>query len=309
MHRILCTIDGFSEKARAILADLGDIDVRSLSQDEFATAARPYTCLLVQLGLSVDRSVIDAAPNLKCIATATTGLDHIDVDYAASKGIEVLSLKSETEFLNSITATAELALGLLIALVRRIPSAHSSVTNGNWNRPAFCGHSLSGKTLGIVGFGRLGKMMARYGEALGMNVVFTDPREQGGIALEGLLKISDAVSLHVPLRKETEGMIGSEELQLMKPTAVLINTSRGKVVDEDAVIEALHKGTFAGYATDVLADELQFKPDHAESKLIDYAKTHDNVIITPHIGGTTVEAREATDVFIAHKVRGALENP
>ncbi len=305
-HKILCAIGGFAEEAREILKSVGPTDIRGLSQEELPGAVADCTCLIVQLGLVIDRSIIDAASGLRCIATPTTGTDHIDADYARSRGITVLSLKGETEFLKTITATAELALGLMIALMRKIPAAHGAVLRGEWKREPFRGHSLAGKTIGIVGYGRLGTMMARFGGVLGMTVVFADPGERGSIPLGELLQQSDVVSLHVPLNKETEEMIGAPELALMKPTAVLINTSRGKIVDEDAIIAALEAGKLAGYATDVLADELSFRPEEAKNKLIDYAKAHDNVIVTPHIGGMTAEARAATDIFIARKVREAL---
>jgi len=301
-HKIHCTIEGFTEEARSILEAIGEVVYARPSKENL----QETTIMVVQLGVTIDRDIIDAAPHLQYIASATTGLDHIDVDYAESKDIKILSLKGETEFLNSITATAELALGLMIALARHVPAAHRSVLDGTWNREAFRGHSLHGKTLGVVGYGRLGKMVAHYGEALGMKVIFTDPDVKGGVTPETLLQQSDVVSLHMHLTEETEECICAEALKAMKPTALLINTSRGKVVDEKALMEALGAGEIAGYATDVIADELSFTPESAQNPLIEYARTHDNVIITPHIGGTTTEAREATDIFIAKKLRDTV---
>lgn len=300
--KILCTIVGCAEEAKEILSGMGSLTCGEPTKEALADTE----ILVIQLGFTVDKAVIDSAPNLKIIATATTGLDHIDVAHAESKGIKVLSLTGETKFLETITPTAELALGLMLALIRKIPSAYNSVIANKWDRAAFQGHSLYGKVLGIIGYGRLGKMMGKYGEALGMKVVFTDPDMAGGVSQEELLKTSDVVSLHVNLTKETEGIIDGEALSLMKPAAYLINTSRGQIVDEEAIIEALEGGRLAGYATDVLADELEFTADKASSLMIEYAKTHDNVIITPHIGGTTVEARRDTDVFIANKIKDNL---
>lgn len=303
-EKILCTIgEQFAEEGKQILEELGDVTYATPTQEELPSLVSDVDILVVQLGITFDKDVIDAAENLKVIATATTGLDHIDVEHAESKGITVLSLKGETEFLNTVTATAEHALGLMIALARKLPAAVQSVKECKWDRTTYKGHSLSGQTLGIVGLGRLGKMMQRYGEALGMNVIYTDTNEAGGVALEELLKTADFVSLHVPLMKETERLMNSEMIGLMKPSAYLINTSRGDIVNEDELISALESGNLAGYATDVLSGERSFSPEKANNKLIDYAKTHDNVIITPHIGGTTSEAREATDVFIAIKVK------
>jgi D-3-phosphoglycerate dehydrogenase len=303
-HKIICTIGSFTPKAQAILESIGDVTLTETLNGNLEDA----TCFIVQLGVNITRDVIDSAPNLKIIATATTGLDHIDVSHAESKGITVLSLKGETEFLNSITATAELALGLLISLVRKIPIAHASVIHGKWDREGHRGHSLSGKTLGVIGYGRLGKMMALYGEALGMKVIYSDPNEPDEISVLELLPQSDVISVHVHLDDGTENMIDADALQLVRPGAVLINTARGKIVNEQAVIEALESGALAGYATDVLSNELDFEDSQATGDLIEYAQSHDNVLITPHIGGTTVEAREATDVFIARKLANSLRH-
>lgn len=305
-HRIVCTIEGVAPEAVKILRSIGVVECRSLAQADLQTAVRKCTCLVVQLGLQISRAVIDAAPHLRTIATATTGLDHIDVEYAEKKNIRILSLRGDTAFLKTITATAELALGLLLSLVRRLPSAHQSVLRGEWNRPAFTGHSLAGQTLGIVGYGRLGSMMGKYGRALCMNVIFTDPKKRGSIPLLHLLKTADVISLHVPLTKKTEYMIAKQELAHMKPSALLINTARGKIVDEDAVIAALKAKKLAGYGTDVLEGERSFTKKRARAKLIDYARTHTNVVLTPHIGGSTVEARRATDIFIAKKTKHYL---
>ena len=308
MTNILCTIEGFTEEAQTKLNAIGTVTYAKPSQEELSSLVADSEILVVQLGLTIDTSVIDAAPNLKYIATATTGLDHIDIEHAESKGVKIVSLKGETEFLNSITSTSELALGLMIALARNIPAAASSVENGAWNREGHRGQTLSGKTLGVVGMGRLGKLMAQYGEGLGMNVIFTDPDVEGGVSPEELLKESDVISIHVHLQEDTENMIGDASIKLMKPTALLINTARGKIVDETAIMKALDASTLAGYATDVLSDELSFEDGNATSDLIEYAKTHRNVIITPHIGGTTLESREATDIFIAQKLSTVINN-
>ncbi|MDP7069595.1 MAG: NAD(P)-dependent oxidoreductase [Candidatus Peribacteraceae bacterium] len=295
MANITCTIEGFTEEANTLLNEIGTVALGAPDSDT--------EILLVQLGFNVDKDIIDASPNLKVIATATTGLDHIDTAYAESKNIQIISLKGETEFLNSITSTSELALGLMIALARNIPAASNKVLEGKWDREGHRGHTLNGKTLGVVGLGRLGKLMATYGEGLGMNVIFTDPDVEGGVSPEELLKTSDVVSIHVHLQEDTENMFCEPSIAMMKPGALLINTARGKIVDEAAALKALEAGTLGGYATDVLADELSFADGNAKSALIDYAKTHSNVIITPHIGGTTVESREATDVFIVRKLQ------
>ena len=253
---------------------------------------------------------MEAAPHLSLIATATTGTDHIDLARAKKRGITVLSLKDETSFLRSVTSTAELALGLLIDLARRTHAAAASVKRGAWNREDFVGHSLSGKTLGIVGLGRLGSLMAAYGKALGMTVLYTDPNvtssEAERVEFADLLRRSDVISIHAHLSEETKHLFDARAFAQMKPAALLINTARGSIVNEADLLAALKSGTLGGFAADVLADELSFD-GRAVAPLITYAQSHDNVIITPHIGGMTAESREATDVFIAGKVRDTLQ--
>jgi len=314
--RILNTSYNFAPQAKPILEALGRVDYRSPSQAELISMAPEYNVLFVGLGLNIDRAVIDAGRNLRSIVSGTTGLDHIDAAYAKERGIEVLSLRGENAFLDTITGTAELGWGLLLALVRQFPYAFDDVKQGRWRRNAYPGHNLYGQTLGVVGLGRLGKMTARFGMAFGMRVVFTDPNVASHAfpqyekkTFDELLAVSDAVFIHVHLSKDTERMFDKKAFGKMKQGAVLINTSRGRIVDETAVLAALESGRLSGYGTDVLADELSFKDGTAIPKshaLVSYAKTHGNVIILPHIGGNTIESREATDVFMSKKLAAWL---
>lgn len=311
--RILNTIGTvFADEGKKLLATVGDVDYKIPPQKELLEIIGNYDAVIIGLGLNFTKEVIDAGNKLKVIATATTGLDHIDVEYAKKKGVEVLSLRGEDAFLNTISGTAELALGLMIDLVRKSPFAFESVKRNEWNRDAFRGITLQGKTLGIVGLGRLGSMMARYGKALGMKVLFVDPfkesTEYEKVSFEILLKESDAVSIHVHLLPETENMFNAKAFSKMKKTAVVINTARGKIVDEKAILKALEEGMIGGYAADVLSDELSFsKKDFKSDPLVEYAKTHDNCIIVPHIGGMTTDSRFATDVFMAEKLTKFLK--
>ena len=311
---ILNTIGNLTPQARIILEETGDISDFSeeRQQNVFDEKIENYNVVLLGLGLTMRKETIDRAKNLKIIATATTGLDHIDVDYAKSRGIEVLSLRGETEFLDTITGTAELTMGLLIDLVRYTPWAFDDVKNYKWEREKFRGHNLYVKTLGIVGMGRLGKWMARYGKVFGMNVVYYDPHvetdEWGTKAsFDELLKKSDAVSIHVHLTPETENLFNKKTLMQMKKGAYLINTSRGKIVDEVALLEVLENSYLGGYGTDVLADELYFEKGFYNHPLVEYAKKHRNIVIVPHIGGMTAESRERTDIFMAQKVKNFLQ--
>jgi len=311
-YRILNTIGSkYSVEAKEIINQLGSVDYLDLDQEKLEEIISGYNIVVVGLGLNINKKVIDKAVNLKLIATATTGLDHIDTGYAKEKNIAVLSLRGETEFLNTITGTAELAFGLAIDLLRKTPFAFNSVMNNEWNREKFRGHNVYGKTLGIVGLGRLGCWMARYGKAFGMRVIATDPNIDNDIFVkEGCAKVSfdellaqsDIVSLHVHLSTETEGMFNKDVFSKMRQGSYLINTSRGKIVDQGDLIEVLERGAVAGYATDVLSDELEYDGGLKDQPLVEYAKSHNNVIIVPHIGGMTYESREATDIFIAQKV-------
>ena len=212
----------------------------------------------------------------------------------------------------------------MIDLVRRTPHAFDSVKRHEWNRDAFLGHNLYGQTLGAVGMGRLGSWMARYGEAFEMRVQFFDSyikkspsKKYKKVSFETLLQTSDCISIHVHLDKNTEEMFDTKAFARMKKNAYLINTARGKIVDEEALLAALRRKDIGGYATDVLAGETSFSSEGGlafgggwgvkKHLFVEYTKTHDNCIITPHIGGMMEESRVATDVFMAKKVCAFLK--
>ena len=310
--KILNTLGShFASRAKDILDTLGDVDYREITHKELLGVADQYDIIVVGLYPMIDKEVIDKAKKLKYIAIPANTLENIDVEHAESKGIKVVSLWGETEFLNTITGTAELAMGLLIDIVRFTPWAFDNVKEYKWEREKFRGHNLYGKMLGIVGMGRLGTWMARYGKAFGMDVIFYSPRTDKSpvadchkVSFDELLEKSDIISLHAHLNKETENMFNAEVFKKMKKEAYLINTARGRVVDETALLKALEAGEIAGYAADVLADEFRFDDTGlVHHPLIDYAKNHKNVIIVPHTGGMTHESRENTDVFIAEKLK------
>lgn len=313
-YRILNTIgEAFDPKAKDILNRLGKVDYKTPSQKELLEKIGDYDLVLCGLGLVFSAEVLKKASRLKMLATATTGLDHIDLTAAEERGIKILSLKGEEDFLNTISGTAELALGILLSLARNIPQATAAVLKGEWNREAFKGHSLYGATLGVVGLGRLGRMMARYGEVLGMSVIFTDPNVQSShpswkkVSFDDLLKESDYISIHVHLSPETEFLFDHSVLQKMKKSAYLINTSRGKIVHEQDIANALEEGNLAGYGADVLDEETAFiAGDCRDHPLVAYARKHSNVLILPHIGGMTFESRRDTDIFMAHKLSKSL---
>jgi len=303
----------FSPAAAQRLEQAGRVIWADLDRPHLLTAVSDATLLWVRLRHQIDREVIDAAPRLQAIASPTTGLNHIDLDYAARRAIRVISLRGETAFLEKIFATGEHTLALILALVRHVPQSAKHVVDGGWNRDAFRGRELHGKTAGIVGLGRVGRIVAGYLQALGMRIVATDPALDecpvAGVALmplEDLLAQSDLVTLHVSLTEETRGFFGKKEFARMKRGAWFVNTSRGELVDESALLAGLLEGRIAGAALDVLCEERSSgMKDHP---LVAYARTHDNLLITPHIGGCTLESMEQTEEFLADRVVKFLQS-
>ncbi len=305
---LLAEKSSFSEKGIAALADLGMLDALDLTQDELLARIPEVDVLVLRLGLRVDAAILAAAARLKVIVTPTTGQDHLDLTAASQKGIQVLSLKGERQFLDRVPSTAEHTFALMMSLLRKIPESFEAVKNYQWRRDVFRGRELDGKIIGLVGCGRLGTMMARYCQAFGMRVLVYDPYQKNlpeGIekieTLGELLGRCDIVSLHVPLNAETTGLIAAPEFAQMKPGAVLINTARGAVVAETALLAALESGHLAGAAVDVVCDEHRIEPEKYQP-LIGYAQNHANLIITPHIGGATYEAVEKADLFVIEKL-------
>jgi D-3-phosphoglycerate dehydrogenase len=303
---------GFSGRAVSVLRGLGEVTLGDLDRPALLSAAKDAEVLWVRLRHKIDAEVFAAAPRLKLVVTATTGLNHIDVNEALRLGVGILSLRGETEFLRNIRATAEHTLGLTLALLRHIPAALHHVGEGGWNRDAFKGGEIYGKSVGIVGYGRLGRIVARYFKAFGARVLAADPnvdrhRVEADITLmplHGLLEAADMITLHVDLSERTFGFFGAQEFAAMKPGAWFINTSRGELVDEMAFLASLRSGQLAGAAVDVLRNENSAgMKDHP---LVVYSRAHPNLIITPHIGGCTRESLEKTELFLAQKLCAIL---
>jgi D-3-phosphoglycerate dehydrogenase len=235
---------------------------------------------------------IDRAKSLKLFITATTGADHVDAEALERRKIPLYTLRSEKEFLKNITSAAEHSWLLLLACARRLKAAVYAADKGEWNRDQFPGLLLRGKTLGIIGCGRIGQWMATYATAFGMTCLGFDPVLKDWPAsikktdLENLLRLSDFVTLHVPLEDSTKNLLGPREFSLMKKGVVVINTSRGSVLDEQALLKALQEGRVSSAGLDVLAHE----PDVKDDALIRYAASHPQLIITPHIAGYTPES-------------------
>ena len=250
------------------------------------------------------RKMLEQAVKLRLVITATTGADHIESAYLETRGIPLLTLKGQNHVTNQLTPAAELSWLLLMACARKLRYAIHHVEQGHWDRELFPGIMLTGKTLGLVGCGRIGKWMARYGNAFGMRVLGYDPYNQDWpdhltpVSLPELMSESQFVSIHVHLTEETRHLIGPKELALVRPGAILINTARGAVVDEDALLAALQDGRIASVGCDVLEGEPQVRM----TRLWQYAQKHLNCVITPHIGGFSPDALIVVLRFTAQRI-------
>lgn len=301
---------GYSNEARAILRSLGEVVDADLDRTGLLDAIPGSDVLIVRLRNRIDEEILDAGSRLEVVVSATTGLDHIDLDAAAARGVEVLSLRGETGFLRSIPATAEHTWALLLALVRRIVPAAGHVRDGGWDRDAFLGHELRGRRLGLVGCGRVGTQVAGFGEAFGMEVAAYDP---SGVAdgveampsLRTLLARSDALSIHVPLDASTRVLVGAQELAALPAGAVVVNTSRGGILDEEALVTAIRSGHLAGAALDVVEGE-DDRAAREAGPLLRFAREDHRLLITPHIAGATEESMRRTEVFMARKLAAYL---
>jgi len=279
------------------------VDVRTdLASQGLAQAIGPYEALIVRSQTQVTAEVIDAGENLKVVARAGIGLDNVDVEAATRRGVMVVNAPQ-----SNIVSAAEHTIALLLAQARNIPQANDALKHGRWDRSSFKGVELQGKTLGVVGIGRVGSLVAQRAAAFGMRVIAFDPyvpRERAkemGVelmpTLEALLVQSDFISINLPRNADTEGLIGERELALVKEGARLVNTARGGIVDEAALAKAIVEGRLAGAALDVFDEEPM-----TDSPLFGLG----SVVVTPHLGASTLEAQDKAGTTVAEMVRLAL---
>ena len=262
------------------------IETNHLDKEELIENIKNYDVLVVRSNTKVTSDVLEAGAkgNLKLVIRAGVGIDNIDLDYAKKVGIKVSNTPDA-----SSDSVAELALGHMFSVARYIAVANYTMRNGQWNKKQYKGSEIAGKLLGIIGMGRIGKALAGKAEALGMKIIYADVLgKQDNLAyefmdLDNLLKVSDYVSLHVPYDKDKGALISSREISMMKEGAVIINCARGKVVDEEALLEGLNSGKLAGAGIDVFEQE-----PSKNTELIN----HERVSVTPHIGASTKEAQE-----------------
>lgn len=303
----------YSIEALRIYSYIGNVTLANLTQEELKHVIHNYHIVVLRLGLKITREIIDLGYNLKYIVSPTTGLDHIDVDYASHRGIEIISLKGEIKFLEKIPSTAEHTWALLLSLIRKVPSAYEHVKSGGWNRYSFRGNNLKGKNLGIIGFGRVGKQVAKYAIAFGCNTAAFDPyvknwpytKVKRFIHVENLLNWSDIICIHIPYNQENENFLDKNLLSNLKDGSILINTSRAGIWDENVLVDLLNSQKIKALATDVLCDE-QDDAQRVKGILYQYALKNNNVIITPHIAGATYESMEMTEIFVAKKLQKRL---
>jgi D-3-phosphoglycerate dehydrogenase len=311
---LIAESSNFSDAAARRLAESGQTILADLDRPALLKAAATADVLWVRLRHRIDREVMNASPRLKVIATPTTGLNHVDLREAELRGIRVISLRGETAFLDQIYATAEHTLALVFGLLRRVPAASAHAAKGGWDRDLFRGRELHGKTAGIIGYGRVGRMVAGYLQAFGMTVLAADSDSSRAFAnpqmkivpLADLLDRADLVSLHVPFTEANAGFLGPKEFARMKAGAWFINTSRGELVHEAALLQALESGHIAGAALDVLSDERS--TGMGGNPLVEYSRSHDNLLITPHIAGCTLESMQKTENFLAEKLAAFLDS-
>jgi D-3-phosphoglycerate dehydrogenase / 2-oxoglutarate reductase len=301
--RVLIT-EALAERGVEYLREEGfEVDVvLGLSPEELLEKIGPYDGLIIRSATRVTAEVIERAENLKAIGRAGIGVDNIDVEEATKRGILVANAPA-----SNTVAAAEHTLGLMLAAARRIPAADNSLRAGEWKRGAFQGVEVSGKTLGLVGLGHVGSIVARGALGMRMRVLAYDPyvsddriRQMNVMraeTVEEVLEQSDFVSLHVPRNPQTTGMINEVALERMKPSAYLINVARGGIVDETALYNALKEGRIAGAALDVFQEE-----PTTDSPLFALP----NAVVTPHLGASTVEAQDRAGVTAAEQVATAL---
>ncbi|OYT58128.1 3-phosphoglycerate dehydrogenase [Euryarchaeota archaeon ex4484_178] len=280
------------------------VDLTSIPKEELVKYVGDLDALIVRSATKVRKEMIDAAKNLKVIGRAGVGLDNIDVEYAKSKGIKVINTPGATSI-----SVAELTIGLILAVMRKIAYADRETRAGNWPKKKCKGIEMYGKTLGIIGIGRIGKEVAKRAKAFGMKVLYYDvyrpdeatERELGVEYrdLDTLISESDVITLHIPLLPETKHLINAERIAKMKDGAIIINAARGGIVDEEALYEALKSGKLYGAALDVYENE-----PLKESKLFEL----DNVVLTPHIGAQAKEGQTRAGIEIAQKVAEALKS-
>lgn len=301
-------IEGLLNKLRKI----GIIKIiENISNAQFKKLKDEYNVIFTNPNKSkifLDEKNLKKLSKLEVICTASTGTNHVDLDYCKKKNIKVISITKDKKVINRISSTAELAFALTLSSVRNLISAYLDVQSRNWDYEKFIGRQMNSLNIGIIGYGRLGKLFHRYCEAFKANVKIYDPfirnKSKKFTSLKNLLKNSDLISLHIHSNNNCK-FINKSKLLLMKKSVIIINTSRGEIIDEKAMVAFLKKNKKAKIATDVLSNEIKNK---FSSVLYKFSlKNKNQVIITPHIGGMTIEGQKIAYIHAANKLSKFLK--
>jgi D-3-phosphoglycerate dehydrogenase len=299
---------GPPEMAALVADELGAAYAVFAANDDHAVRERlPAAAFVLDAYMRVrfTADMLRAAKALRAFVTATTGADHVDGGELERRGVPLLTLRGQTDVLRNLTPAAELSWLLIMACARNLRAPVADVLDGSWDRNRHPGLMLKGRTIGIVGCGRIGQWVGRYARAFDMTTLGFDPHIEPWPAdivkcsLPDLLSRADIVTVHVTLSDATRGLLGREQFALMRPGVIVVNTSRGEIIDEAALLEGLEKGRVRGAGLDVLTGE----PDVAAHPLRLYAQTHDNLIITPHIGGFSPDAVATVLKFCCARIR------
>lgn len=313
--RILVTeAEAYSQSTRECFLKSWDVTFAEIyDQHELVKVCSEtsYDIIFGKLGLVFDKSIFELQPELKILVTPTTGLNHIVLPDAELHSIQILSLRGEAEFLSNVTSTAEHAWTLLLAINRSLVSAVSRVSQGLWKRQELGVHELSGSPLGLIGMGRLGRIVARYGLAFQMEVVGYDPHVASEmfpagckkVGLQELLTSSEYVVMLASYKLGDPPILGRAEFSRLRLGAVLINVARGELIDEKALLHALDDCKIRGFGTDVLVGDSNWgSSENFDSEIVERSKLDTRIIITPHMGGYAAEAIEKTRKFMVGKL-------
>lgn len=294
----------FSPEVLKLLCSVAEVDVAPCTANDLPEIFNTYDVFWFRLGFQLNRSLLQNAARLKVIATPVTGIDHIDEATCTEKNIRIICLRGAYDFLKEVRATAEHTLALTLALLRHLPAASTHAANGNWQRDLFRGHELYKKKVGIIGYGRLGEITASYFHAFGCDVMYYDIAPKMSDIAKALPHIQDIatcdiISVHVNYTPATHHLIGRDFFNACAPHSIFINTSRGGIVDETALLEALQTKRLRGAALDVIQDEFNFSAQHVLAR---YSRENNNLLLTPHIGGNTYESFEKTEHYLAQQL-------
>ncbi|KQR72127.1 D-isomer specific 2-hydroxyacid dehydrogenase family protein [Pedobacter sp. Leaf176] len=304
----------FSAKVIATLTEHG-FEV-SLNKDNISIreALEKYSLIYMRLGVKIDAKLLDECNSIKCrfILIPATGIDHVDEQACYKHQIQIISFKNKKELLKDIRATAELTMALTLTLLRNIIPAIESTKSGIWNRDLFRGRDIFGKKVGIIGYGRLGSIVSNYFHTFGAivqvyekNAVELPSHFERASSINDIFLNNEIITLHVDYQESNIQLINSSNLMLATKQPVFINTSRGQLVNEADLLVALENKVIGGAAIDVVNEELGFNP---KNPLVAYANHHSNLIITPHIGGCTIDSSHKTEEIITNELLDLIKN-